>query len=684
MRQRRVRRKTVAHERPLFADPIDYGGRHPFEKNARKRSRRRMEKGRQNEYLDFEPIRIVFDDSSLRESLDELLQKMTNGDSYSPDVAKTLIILYHVLPKAYSILADVVRVIPVQGALFPLSLAEQPENKEFYCPSNETSGIRGGGDLLIYVTKNAFFCGKGEDDFGTAASALSCERDQFDRPVTGSIDFCFEAITTPQFTNKLPGIIQSIDENFTIDTLDLTTGDKHIIYELTEVAIHEILHVLGFTSDSLPFFRNPLTGQPLTPRPFRVIERKCLDGEKRVILGEPSESVLGESFDDAIGTNYFEIRTPLVAQVVRNHFDCQNMTGARLENQPTSPNCFGSHWDERLHYSELMSAYLLNTKNSLSPLTLAFLEDTSWYRANYQSEYVQTPSFGHLAGCDFVDKPCIVNGDVPSYGIGNFCNTTLEKIGQDARPRGGQICDPSYKNKAYCDLKDIDDDEETPKQTRIYFPPGQMKSPHEFTHAEFCPIASYRPTSCLDPPSSNDRVPIEYRKARERFSANSRCVEVVARDRAICLESICNTNTSRLQLVVLYGLRITCQYDGEIHTLLGSAFSGNDELFQIRCPNLSQVCPHLICPENCSGRGECVYDKETGKRECVCFDTSDSSSGCYNTNLDSVYSTVKYTEPKKKARVDVFLFFLSIVIFGLLIMYIFFSKNKRKTDRSHV
>jgi len=357
------------------------------------------------------------------------------------------------------------------------------------------------------------------------------------------------------------------------------------------------------------------------------------------------------------------------------------MTGARLENQPTSSSCFGSHWDERLQYSELMSAYLLNTENTLSPLTLAFLEDTSWYRANYQSKYVQTPSFGHLAGCDFVNKPCIVDGDVPSYGVGNFCNTPLQQTSLGTIRPGAQSCDPTHKNKAHCDLREISTGEEVPKQAQIYYSSDQIMRPHEFTHAEFCPIASYQPTSCVDFQTNGDRriQPREYRSARERFGLpNSRCFEVLARDRAICLETICNAETYRLQLVVLYGLRITCQYDGEIHTLLGSE-SRNGNTFQIICPKFSQVCPHLICPDNCSGRGTCVYDEQLGKGECICFDRSDKSTGCYATDLDEAYSFSDQLKPIKKARVDVFLFFLSVIIFGLLFLYMFF---KRKSNHS--
>ena len=69
--------------------------------------------------------------------------------------------------------------------------------------------------------------------------------------------------------------------------------------------------------------------------------------------------------------------------MARNHFDCQSMTGARLENQPTSEGyitALGCHWDERLYLSELMGPIFSGYSDILSSLTLALLEDSGWYK----------------------------------------------------------------------------------------------------------------------------------------------------------------------------------------------------------------------------------------------------------------------------------------------------------------
>lgn len=144
------------------------------------------------------------------------------------------------------------------------------------------------------------------------------------------------------------------------------------------VAIHEIGHVLGVTSDSLRYFRHPITGVPLTPRPFTLDSVTCVNGETMAYIGKPGPNVMREVIDEELGTNHYEVVTPTVRRIVRNHFNCANATGAKLENQPTSTDCFGSHWDERTYYTEIMGAVFSQTVNVLSPLTVALLEDSGW------------------------------------------------------------------------------------------------------------------------------------------------------------------------------------------------------------------------------------------------------------------------------------------------------------------
>lgn len=98
------------------------------------------------------------------------------------------------------------------------------------------------------------------------------------------------------------------------------------------VHIHEIGHILGISTSNFEHYRKP-NGEP-----WGTTERTvaCADGDEETF---DVPNILTEV--DGI----WEITSLTVQQVVRNQFDCQSLTGARLENQSSS-NCFSSHLDE--------------------------------------------------------------------------------------------------------------------------------------------------------------------------------------------------------------------------------------------------------------------------------------------------------------------------------------------------
>ncbi|RXM32877.1 Leishmanolysin-like peptidase [Acipenser ruthenus] len=86
----------------------------------------------------------------------------------------------------------------------------------------------------------------------------------------------------------------------------------------------------------------------------------------------------------------------------RKHFDCPVLEGMELENQGglgTELN----HWEKRLLENEAMTGS--HTQNRVfSRITLAIMEDTGWYRANYSM--AERLDWGRGMGCDFVMKSC--------------------------------------------------------------------------------------------------------------------------------------------------------------------------------------------------------------------------------------------------------------------------------------
>lgn len=205
-----------------------------------------------------------------------------------------------------------------------------------------------------------------------------------------------------------------------------------------------VSHILGHSSNSYRFFRDPDTGEALTPRPFSTREVTCVDDVTRSLI-LPAENTM--KFSEASnGKRFASIVTPKVRQIARNQFDCQSIEGAQLENQPTgSDSCTGDHWDERLFYDNALSGVISPTTNILTPMTLALFEDSGWYKANYTQAKISP--WGLSAGCDFATADCIVTGangpEVPDYGRGYFC--------ADSSQRG---CSSGQTHKMGCTIND--------------------------------------------------------------------------------------------------------------------------------------------------------------------------------------------------------------------------------------
>ena len=261
-----------------------------------------------------------------------------------------------ILPRMSKFWSETLNVLPVgtrEGVKnMPLKIDNSKLMQQKYCGDMEftavpTEHIVDGvenTDLILYVSgePSARFCGP-----STLAVAVACNFDEQDRPTAGAINFCLDQI--------------ELDRN----------GGAHesVIQDNVDVAIHEAAHVLGMSSNSYKFFRDE-NGKALTPRVnggFQKALAECVNGEtKQEVI--PAETTLKLLTADN-GQRYATIVTPKVQAVVRNHFNCMDLDGAQLENQPTGNSCTGDHWDERLFYPESLSGVISPTSVILSPLS---------------------------------------------------------------------------------------------------------------------------------------------------------------------------------------------------------------------------------------------------------------------------------------------------------------------------
>ena len=239
---------------------------------------------------------------------------------------------------------------------------------------------------------------------------------------------------------------------------------------------------------------------------------------------------------------------------------------------------------------------------AVSPLSLAVLEDSSWYKANFSA--ATTPTFGRGAGCGFVEDECISGGNVPDYSQGFFCGRPDEFPGF----RSG--CDYTHRNKAGCDL----DRNANPPPNFQYFSPDNPEFGSLFADIRHCPMRSKNLVSC----SSESRVTYFASLSGESFEENRKCFETDA-GLPVCLETICNSADKTLDFIV-NGQTYRCGYFGEVINV-GLGYS-------IVCPRIAVVCPDLICPSNCSGKGVCDYCREIP--QCICDNPFDETPGCWD------------------------------------------------------
>ena len=143
-------------------------------------------------------------------------------------------------------------------------------------------------------------------------------------------------MTMSSNNRPVAGVVE-INPHFSLDKQDTA-------YYMKFLLLHELSHVLGFSST---FFS--LLG---------LLKTEKING---------------------VTKNY--ISSPKVLQRAQLHFNCNNIKGVELENQGGEGSA-GSHWEARY----MLGDYMISTdypENTISDITLAYFEDTGFYKVNY-------------------------------------------------------------------------------------------------------------------------------------------------------------------------------------------------------------------------------------------------------------------------------------------------------------
>lgn len=370
----------------------------------------------------------------------------------------------------------------------------------------------------------------------TLAWAVACERDQWGRAIAGHVNVAPRHLTAEA------------------ETL------------LSATLIHEVMHVLGFDPHAFAHFRD----------------------ERKRRRSRVTEQVM----DENLGRMVTRVVLPRVVMRSRYHYGAfsENFTGLELEDgggRGTS----GSHWEKRLLMNEIMTGSV-DTRSVVSKMTLALLEDSGWYQANYS--VADHLDWGRNQGTEFVTSPC------NSWKGAYHCNTT-------------QLSGCTYNREAegYCPITSYSND--LPQWAR-YFP--QANKGGQSSLADYCTyFVAYSDGSCTDTNSARapDRMLGEVRGINSRCMASSLVRTGFVRGSMTqgngCYQHRCINNSLE---VAVDGIWKVCPEAGGPVQFTG--FNG-----ELTCPAYHELCSAVPvpisgqCANSCSFNGDCI------EGSCNCF-----------------------------------------------------------------
>jgi len=452
---------------------------------------------------------------------------VTCGSSDVLTDAKKNYILNNLMPAAVSYYAQALSVIPVSGNLALGTSSSTCGSGGTPIPSaHRTTGVAN-TDLIIYVTAVPVKGGG-----STAAWASACRYDSAGRPVAAQVNF----------------VPSKLDNAATLNTVTLD-GD-------IKIAVHEIAHALGFASPWFDSKKGYL----------------ALDGVTYTLGG------LTTVTSSTLGKSVTYLSSPRVAREVQNYFGCVSIAGGEIEDQGGSGTA-GSHWEKRVYNQDTMAGISTTAVLFHSRFTLAMLEDTGHYVANYDMADIRY-SWGKGKGCTFLTNKCNTQSSTTVSSSQEFCFDT-------AAGTAGTYCTYDRLARGYCNTGTYTSS--LPSNMQYFSNPAVGA---DIALQDYCPvILPYSNRICIDSsnqPTSGSSSDIY----GETYSSTSRCFDSnllqngwsvsMTGNQVRCFGVTCNSGALVLNVK---GTTVKCPTDGSAGSADLSGLSGYSG--SITCPAAS-------------------------------------------------------------------------------------------------
>ncbi len=318
--------------------------------------------------------------------------------------------------------------------------------------------------------------------------------------------------------------------------------------KISSIVMHESVHVLGFTRDLFPFYKDS-AGQ-IRPQSQTFVE---------ILKSHTTSS--GQVHSQ---TN-IRLISPASVREIRNHLNCSTLQGLDLEDFSSS-GTYGSHIEPLLAINELMISNIGYFNPSLtfsfSRLTMAVLEDSGYYQPNYTRAHDLI--WGKNMGCNFVQR--CENWNTKKQGY--FCSQNMESG-----------CTHDLRSKGFCYMREFSND----LGYNEHFP-SNPKLGGADAFLNHCPLYFRYPNAFCD----NDQISSVYIYPGEAYGSNSACFDanivpwfdLIQRGKETrCLQYKCSANTTLLSIRV-DAVWYNCPLDqSEVVYTLSSPFRGT-----LKCP----------------------------------------------------------------------------------------------------